>query len=348
MTDDPNIVYDDDIMITMRGVSDSVGLPFTVNPMEVVDRRALVEIREGLPGPAGPDGDPAWPWLWQGDVADVPALLALAPTTADARKAWRVVSENRVYYWTGLEFIAFADAFGAAGRKGTVTTLTGIGVAGPPGSNATAQVTGTAPHQQLQITFPRGETGDAGPPGGPGRIQDASDVLVDEDNPLGQDFILSWDAALEKFRPVPNPAPAGPWAIASNQFTGGTNIPDASRVVATLTIPAQPAPWRPRVEGGLIVQTHVSQLNASHCDIEVRVGDIDGDLVGYGYTLGASNLTRIPIFPKFEYALSPASTVGVIPANQTTTLYVVVRRVGTSKFSVSTNGAQLIVYAEPV
>ncbi|WP_109527977.1 hypothetical protein [Nocardia aurea] len=348
MSDEQNIVYDDDIMITMRGVSDSVGLPYTVNPMELVDRQSLVEIREGVPGPTGPDGDPAWPWLWQGDIADTAALFALDPTTADARKAWRVVSENRVYYWTGLEFIAFDEAFGAPGRKGAPTVLTGAGIAGPQGSDASATIIGTAPHQQLQITFPRGQTGEIGPPGAAGRIQDASDVQVDESNPLGQDYVLAWDSTLGKFRPVPNPAPAGPWAIAGNQFTGGTNIADTSRVVATVTIPAQPVPWRPRVEGGLSVQTHVSTIGAARCDIEVRIGEPDGVLVGYGYTLAADNMIRTPISPKFEYALTPESTLAVIPANQTTTLYVVVRRIGTANFSVVTNGAQLVVHAETV
>ncbi|WP_054815432.1 hypothetical protein [Nocardia arizonensis] len=348
MTDDQNIVFDDDIMITMRGVSDSVGLPYTVNPMEIVDRQALVEIREGGTGPAGPDGDPAWPWLWQGDIADTAALFALEPTTADARKAWRVVAENSVYYWTGLEFIAFADAFGAAGRKGAPNVLTGSGVAGATGSEAAAEITGAAPNQQLRITFPRGETGDVGAPGGAGRIRDASDILIDDAHPLGQDYVLAWSTALGKFRPVPSPAPAGPWAIASNQFTGGTNLSEAVRTVATATIPAQPVPWRPRVEGGLTVQTHVATLGAARCDIEVRVGGPEGEMVGYGYTLGASNVIRSPILPKFEYAMSPASTLGVVPANQTTTLYVLVRRVGTANYSVITTGAQLIVYAETV
>ncbi|MBF6096434.1 hypothetical protein IU502_29570, partial [Nocardia cyriacigeorgica] len=47
-------VFDADIQITMRGVSDPIGLPYTVNPVELVDREALVELREGPAGPEGP------------------------------------------------------------------------------------------------------------------------------------------------------------------------------------------------------------------------------------------------------------------------------------------------------
>ncbi|WP_280186656.1 hypothetical protein, partial [Nocardia gipuzkoensis] len=50
------IVYEADIRVTMRGVDDPVGLPYTVNPVELYDREALVELREGPPGGRGPRG----------------------------------------------------------------------------------------------------------------------------------------------------------------------------------------------------------------------------------------------------------------------------------------------------
>ncbi|WP_067819477.1 hypothetical protein [Nocardia inohanensis] len=349
MTDTQNTVYDDDIMITMRGVSDSIGLPYTVNPIELIDRQALIELREGPPGPPGPDGDAAWPWLWQGDIASPAALAALNLTIADARKAWRVVSENAIYYWTGLELVGLSDAFRAAGRKGAPNALTGTAVAGAPGSAASARVVGTSPGQQLEITFPRGETGDPGDPGGPGRIQDAGDVQIDDAHPLGQDYVLAWNSAAGKFQPRPSPRVSGPWAIAAGQFTGVSNTSEAKRVVATITIPAQPVKWRPVVEGGLIVQTHTATLEATRCDIEVRLGSPDGELVGYGYAHGAANVIREQISPKFEHPVSPDSTVGVVPENRTVTLYVIVRRVvGSAGYTVITQGAQLIVYAQPV
>ncbi|WP_306363100.1 hypothetical protein [Nocardia sp. CC227C] len=347
MTDATHTAYDDDIMITMHGVSDTVGLPYTANPFEVADREALLELREGASGPPGPDGEPGWPWYWQGDVADPSALHELQLTTDDARKAWRVVSENAIYYWTGLELIAFANAFGKTGRRGPVNRLTGVGIAGPTGSSAAATVTGTAPEQRVEITFPRGETGEMGDPGQTGRIQDSADVLIDDDHPIGHGHVLGWDADTGKFVPVPGPRPGGPWAVAQNQFSSGRQLSESPNVLAAITIPGQPVSWRPMVNGRINVVTHTSGV--SLCDVEVRVGGLDGELVGYGHGYPSANFAEVNIVPTFQYAMTPESNFGVISANQTTTLYVILKRVrGTARYSVSNDGAQLIVHAQPV
>ncbi|WP_278266201.1 hypothetical protein [Nocardia sp. AG03] len=347
MTENP--VFDDDIMITMRAVADSVGLPYTVNPVELVDREAVIELREGPAGPPGPEGDRAWPWDWQGDIADVDALRALDLTTADARKAWRVVSDNAVYYWTGLEFIAFGNAFGKRGHRGPVTRMTGAGVAGPTGSAASAQIVGDAPEQHLEITFPRGEIGDPGEPGGIGRIQDSADVLVDADHFLGQNFVLSWDAASQKFTPAPSPRLMGPWAIGQGQFNGGSNLDDAHRVLASITIPAQPMAWQPVVEGIVGVASKPTDQSTA-CHIEVRLGDPkEGDLVGLGVGSPATTFPVAMVAPAFAQPTSPEQPLAVVPANRTVTLYVIVRRAyGTGRYTVGSHGAQIIVYARPV
>ncbi|MGW4364615.1 hypothetical protein ACWEKT_03135 [Nocardia takedensis] len=346
-TDDPEqtVVYDDDIMITMRGVADSVGLPYTANPFELIDREALVELREGPSGPTGPEGAPAWPWLWKGDIADEAALFALSLTTADARKAWRVVASNAVYFWTGLEFIAFEDAFLAPGRRGAANPLSGMAQASAAGSSATAAVTGTAPGQVVEVTFPRGATGDAGDPGAAGRIQDAADVQIDTNHPLGQSHVLAWDTASGKFRPVPNPRPRGPWVIGEKQFAAAKNILDASKVVATVTIPAQSTSWRPIVEGGLGLQSE----GPTRCDVEVRIGGPDGDLVGYGWGHLVSRFSHVLISSSHQYPMQPGSSIGLVPANQTITLYVVVKRVaGAGSYNTYSNYSQLTVRAQPV
>ncbi|AHH16595.1 putative phage tail protein [Nocardia nova SH22a] len=342
-------VYDADITVTMRGVDDAgVGLPFTVNPFDVCGREALVEIREGEKGDPGPPGAPSWPWVWMGDAADFATLQALGLTTADARKAWRAVDEQALYLWTGLDWIRFRDAFGATGRQGPANTLTGAAIAGAPGSSAAAILTGTAPNQTLTVTMPRGEEGDQGDPGTPGAIADAADV--GDISTARQDSVLAWDDDADLWEPVPNPRLAGPWAIAGAQFAGGSNIGDALKTLATMIIPAQPVAWRPLILSGSVnymVQTSV--INGSRVDIEVRLGSIDGPLIGYGVGLGAQNQSQIGIFPKFEYPLSPASTTAVIEPNQTATLYVLARRVsGTAAYTISTAGAQLIVMAQPI
>ncbi|MBL1072948.1 hypothetical protein JK358_00905 [Nocardia sp. 2] len=333
------------MMIAMRGVSDSVGLPYTVNPLEIVDREALIEIREGPEGEIGPEGAAAWPWFWQGDITDPDALRSLMLTTADARKAWRVVSENAIYYWTGLEFIAFEAAFGRSGRQGSPNRFSGSGVAAPAGSTAIAELTGTAPAQHLMITIPRGETGPPGGPGEAGRIQDAADVLVDDAHPLGGDYLLAWDAAADRFVPRPSPRLGGPWTIGQGQFQGGANIRDRTKVVASLTIPGQPVAWRPHVTGDL----KVSAANGNRCDVEVRLGGPAGELVAGGYGPNKNNWDWILIAPRFQHPLGPASTAGVVPANQTVTLYIIVQRTqGEAAYTVLPEEAQLIVEARAV
>ncbi|WP_159844942.1 hypothetical protein [Nocardia sp. CY41] len=342
-------IYDEDVQVTMRPVSDTAGLPYTVNPVQLSQRQALIEIREGAKGPSGAEGAPAWPWIWQGDIADPAAIDALGLTTADARKAWRVVSENAIYIWTGMELVPLNEAFLAPGKQGAPNVLTGSGTAGATGSSATAAITGTAPNQHLAITFPQGVQGDTGDPGAAGAIQDASDVAVDEDHPLAQDYVLAWDTTLNKFRPVPSARNSGPWSIAGGQFTGGSNINVSPKVIATITIPAQPMQWRPIVEGGLVVYSHVNAVGDSRMDVEVRIGSTDGDLVGYGCGLAAANDNRVSIAPRFAFPMTPTATFGVVPANTTTTLYVLVRRVtGSSNYTVTTEHAQLIVYAQAV
>ncbi|CAM4499101.1 hypothetical protein NONI108955_36430 [Nocardia ninae] len=346
MTNDP-IVYADDVMITMRGVSDSIGLPNTVNPLELVDREALIELREGPVGPVGPDGAPAWPWEWQGDIADTAALRALQLTTADARKAWRVLSENAVYFWTGLEFIAFANAFGRSGRPGKPNRLTGSGVAGAAGSSASAQISGPSPGQKVTITFPRGQTGPVGDPGAAGRIQDAVDVLVDRDHPLAQDHVLAWNVAAGKFVPIAHPRRTGPWAIAQAQFNGGANLVENEKTLAAITIPSQPVPWRPMVEGWVNAGNR-GPRGRTQCDIEVRIG-ADGDVVGRGHGFSDPNFGGVMISPEFQYPLSAGSQLGVVAANQTITLHVIIKRIrGNDPYEVKTEDAHLIVYAQPV
>lgn len=338
------VVFDEDVNVTMRGVSDSVGLPYTVNSVSLVDREALIELREGPPGPTGSAGAPAWPWQWQGDVTDPAALADMKPAIEDAGKAWRVISENSVYLWTGMEFVAFRNAFGTTGYRGEPNMLTGTGVALPPGSNATAQLLGEAPNQRLEIGFPRGADGAAGDPGAPGRISDAADVRIGDEDGLGREHVLAWDSADEVFRPMPSPRVGGPWAIAGRQFTGGSNLNQPTQVLAAITIPSQPTDWRPMVQGSVRLSG-----NNARCDLEVRIGSPDGPMVGFGFGRASTNDQQVLIGPKFEYPIAPGSTIGVVPMNQTTTMYVVVRRVsGTGTYTVRNDGAQLIVHAQPV
>ncbi|SNY83939.1 hypothetical protein SAMN04244553_3580 [Nocardia amikacinitolerans] len=341
-------VYDADIQITMRGVEDSVGLPFTVNPFELADREALIEIRQGPPGAPGPQGEPAWPWIWQGDITNFAALTALGLGQADARKAWRVVAENAVYFWTGVDWIRFANAFQAPGPQGPPTVLTGSATAGATGSSAAASITGTAPNQTLSITLPRGQTGDPGDPGSAGAIAAAADVADLTEARDGS--VLAWDAAASRWKGVPNPKLAGPWAVASGQFSAASNINAEMKTVATMTIPAQPVAWRPIViSGHLTVRVHVAAHDDTRVILEVRLGSATGPLIGYGQAISTTNNGEVLMCPRWEVPITPDSTHATVAPNQTATLYVVARRVsGVRAYTIVNQGAQLVVMAQPL
>ncbi|MET7752301.1 MULTISPECIES: hypothetical protein [Actinomycetes] len=341
-------VFDADVTVTMRGVPDLVGLPVTVNSFELVGREVLVQIRQGPPGNPGPQGGPSYMFTWQGDAATFADLAALDLDTTDARKAWRAVDENALYLWTGMEWIRSINAFGALGKQGPPTTLTGTGIAGATGSSAAAALTGSAPNQALSITFPRGATGDQGDPGEAGAISDAADV--GDLTSAKQDAVLEWNATASLWQPVPNPRLAGPWAIASGQFTAGSNLNTSPKTIATMTIPSQPVAWRPIVLSGSVgVLTHVASLGDTRVDIEVRMSAIDGPLIGYGGGLGAANNTQVQLYPRFDYPLTPGSTSAVVQPNQTITLYVLARRVvGTGNYTLDAGGAQLVIMAQPL
>lgn len=342
-------VFDADVTIHMRGVPDYAGLPQTVNSVELAGRDVLIEIRQGPRGVQGAQGAPSYLFAWQGDVSTFATLQALGLGTADARQAWRVVDEDALYLWTGMEWVRDINAFGTAGIQGAPAMLTGAAVAGAPGSSAAAEITGTAPNQTLKITFPRGTQGDQGDPGEAGAISDAADV--GDLTGARQDSVLAWDADTSLWMPRANPRLAGPWAIASSQFTGGSNMSTSPKTLASMTIPAQPVAWRPLVLAGSIgLMCHVASLNESRVDIEIRLSATDGPLIGYGFGWPAANESMVTFFPRFDYALSPSdTTTAVVQPNQTITLYVIARRVvGTRNYTVTTSGAQLVVMAQPL
>lgn len=341
-------IYSSDVTVTMRGVSDPIGLPYTVNPLELAERDALIEVREGPTGGPGSEGAPAWPWTWQGDIADFATLEALPLTTADARKAWRVVAENALYVWTGVDWVRFLDAFLAPGKQGPPTLLTGSAVAGAVGSSADAEITGAAPNQTLEITFPRGAVGPEGDPGTAGAIADAADVADITDARDGS--ILSWSGTDDLWHPTPDPKLSGPWSIAGSQFAGASNVSATERVVATMTLPAQPVAYRPIVMSGhLSVKVHVSALDDTRLILDIRLGSATGPIIGFGYPLSAPNSTDITFCPRWEQPITPDSTHATVAANQTATIYVsITKTAGSRTYTVVTQGAQLLIMAQPL
>ncbi|OOL31204.1 hypothetical protein GQ85_15070 [Rhodococcus rhodochrous] len=334
----------------MTGVDDGVGLENVVNSFQVTPTEGVLELKAGNPGPTGPQGDPAWPWNWRGDVTDTATLDAIRPTLGLAHRgyAYRVVSTNAVMYWDGETFYPFMEAFGAMGPRGlpnglTIGTVTTIA----DGLPATAEITGTPPNQVLNLSLPRGGVGETGAPGQPGPIMGSVDV--DASVALADRYVLAYKGATGKFTPTPWPGAAGPYGLGESDFSSGSNVAAASSTVATRTIPGQPTAWRPRIEGGISMQSHVSSVGAGRVDCEVRLGSSTGQIVAQAPGFPSANWIRAIFYPYFGATMAPDSTVGVIPANTTVVLYVVINRnLGSSNYSWTSSGASLQVYCEPV
>lgn len=344
-----SIVYDRDAQVTMAGIVEDETLPCTVNTLEIRDDTARLEIRSGPKGATGPQGDPSHGFVDMGAIADQATLDAIPVTAADKGKAWWVQSTNEIRYWNGRFWIPFADAWQGTGHPGPANVLTGAAVTGATGSSASASLTGTSPNQMLTITVPKGATGPQGDPGVAGRIQDAVDVDLST-QALGADMVLQWDADLEKFVPAASPTWKGPWTIGGQKFAAASNSADAPRTIASMTVPAQPYPWRPYVFGRLPMQCHVDAVGDSRVDVEVRANSEDGPLFARGMGFPSANWIWTRILPKYEQVLSPATTsIGTIPAGQTTTFYVrLIRAFGSDNFSTVTDIAFLTVYAMPL
>ncbi len=336
--------------VRMTGVDDGVGLENIVNSFQVTPTEGVLELKAGNPGPPGPQGEPAYPWLWQGDVADMAALNAIRPTLTVSHRGWayRVVSTNAVMYWDGETFYPFLSAFGAEGPRGLANELTiGTVTTLAEGAPATATITGTPPNQVLNLSIPKGGPGEQGDPGQPGPIMGSSDV--DSSVALAEGYVLAYDSATSKFKPTPWPGASGPYGLSNSDFSSGSNVSAASSTIATRTIPAQPFAWRPRCEGGLSMQSHVQSIGAGRVDAEVRIGSATGQIVAQAPGFPSANWIRATFSPYFGATLTPESSVGVIPANTTVVLYVVINRnLGSSNYSWSNSLASLMVYCEPV
>ncbi|MFI7001362.1 hypothetical protein [Nocardia sp. NPDC050175] len=343
----------------IRGIDEGVGGSGLVQSLHGSPSDASLELATGTPGKRGDAGESARAFRWEGDIEDPTALAALATKLgpAQAGKAWRVLptdkSPDTLVYWNGTGFDNFVDAFGAAGPDGQSCTVTiGVVDTGPVGSELRATISGTPPNLTLDLTVPRGVQGLAGEPGPPGPLRQAPDYA---DGPHIDRTVPMWDATVAKWVPRPYPGLRGPWSIVENQaWDGGagfaaaqSNVGTNPNTVAVLNIPAQDTDWRPYITGGVVVAA--GDASETRVDAEVRLGSAGGQIValGSGWPSGVFGHNRFQ--PYFGARMTPESTVGMVPAGQPAALYVVLRRnAGSSNYSYTAAGAQIVCWARPV
>lgn len=340
-----------------RGINEGSGAG-VVTSLEGTPRDGSYEMLLGEQGPEGPEGAPGIVFVWQGDVADRAALDALIPTL-NANMfgfAYRVLDDNSVMFWDGAKFIQFTDAFGGLGLTGEVNTLSiGTVDTGNVGDPLAVSITGTPPTQTLNLTVPRGPTGQKGEDGPPGPITGSTDwdntvTLVDGMIPL-------WSESTSLWTPTEWPGFRGPWSVVESQswdnpssgfIADVSNTSTSPLTLATINIPALPIRWRPYVIGGATLSSVATDFT-TRVDLEVRIGSAAGDLVarGCGSTVYIDWYRRLR--PFFASSFSAGSTTGTIAPDTATTLYLVARRnFGSGNYNYKRANAQLIVWAQPV
>ncbi|MCM6777279.1 hypothetical protein NDR87_27710 [Nocardia sp. CDC159] len=343
----------------LRGIDEGVGAPGLVQSMHGTPRDGSFELITGTPGPVGAQGEQAATFRWEGDISDPVALAALATRlgTVHAGRAWRVKSTDTLMYWNGSGFETFTDAFGAPGPDGKPCSITiGTVDTGPVGSDLRVTLTGTAPNLVLNLVVPRGIKGRKGDPGGPGPIREASDYL---DGPLVDRAVPIWSETAQKWKLQPYPGLRGPWSLVEARAwddgpgfaPGKRDINVDSMTVAQLKIPAQDTDWRPVLGGGVVTSTTEPHeiTSVTRVDTEVRLGSPTGQIValGAGFPMGVDGIGYLQPYYGVR-SMTPDSTVGVVPAGQATTLYVVLRRKGTSTWIYYQSNAQIICWARPI
>ncbi|MFI1914817.1 hypothetical protein [Nocardia sp. NPDC020380] len=343
----------------IRGIDEGLGRPGLVQAMHGTPRDGSLELMSGTAGGAGPAGDPCPPFRWEGDIKDQAALNALAVKLGpgQAGRAWRVSDGDTLMYWNGKSFDSFVEAFGAMGPDGQPCAVSiGTVNTGPAGSDLQVTVTGTPPNLVLNLTVPQGIKGRKGEPGGPGPIRSAADYT---DGAHNDRTVPAWSSATSKWVPRPHPGLRGPWSIVDGQaWDGGpgfvpsqSNISAATITVAQLKVPAQDVDWRPHISGGVMASTTESiGIWDTRVDAEVHIGAPDGQIVAMssGFVFGLDSAGSFQ--PHFATsAMTPDSTVGVVPAGQAVTLYVVLsRNRGNSNYNFTRTGSQIICWARPV
>lgn len=341
-----------------QGLNEGIGQPGIITSLEGTPADGSYENLQGAQGDTGPQGEPGTPFRWEGDIADTAALNSIIPLLNSSMFGftYRVLSDNSVVFWTGTKFVTFADAFGGLGPTGANNVLTmGTVTTGAVGSPLIVSITGSPPAQTLNLTVPRGGTGQKGLTGPPGPLRGSTDY----DNTITHTngMVPLWSNSTNKWTPTEWPGFRGPWSVMEGQswdnLTTGfladqTNISTNPLTIATINIPAQPVRWRPYVAGGAILSSVPTDFT-TRVDLELRNGSASGEILarGIGSAVYVDWFARLR--PFYASTFTAGSTVGTIAASTAVTLYLVIRRnLGSANYNYKRSKASLIVWAQPV
>lgn len=338
------------------------------------ERRAIIEVTNGVgelllprgrPGEKGDSGEPGPGLAPDGVVSyanDADAFAALPDDLGPLDRGYCVLNDDTktAFFWSGTQWLTVHDVVGLEGPQGPpVGFVVGSVSTSPSGSSAQVSIdpASTATTKILNFVLPRGPkgavgVGQVGPAGD--ALSGASDVLWPDGGPEdGQ--VLQWDSTLNKAVWVSmNSGPVGPFSAGPNEFAAinDSSWPQDYKIVTTVNIPAMDFRWRPRVAGYCDVKVNGIMIRV---DLEARLGSASGPVIGRGPGTTVSgfleNYTTRTVISTFEGPMTPENTAATVPAGETTTIYLVLRRIDSlSTFGVETrkDRASFAVWCDPI
>ena len=198
---------------------------------------------------------------------------------------------------------------------------------------------GVASHYTLAIEVNRGATG----PSGNFTLAGATDLITGSPN---DQQTFKWSATDNAFLYASQLCGDTYSTRSFTSYSGNATV----ATLATVTVPAQPFNWRPRVVG----QAIATGTNNTHVDLVCRLNNAtSGDQVGYGYGITGAGSGSVPSYPiTLTQAFGSAITgsYGVVASGSSATLYFLATQTAatTDAWSVSNSTCNFSVKVEPI
>ncbi|AXQ51863.1 minor tail protein [Gordonia phage Catfish] len=342
--DDDGAVWDDLAIQLVANFVDLEDYPATGSLLvEVIGNKGALQLPRGRRGPQGVPGRAAAPFESVRAVSSSSALPS-NPTDGQKRTAYVASDTGKMWAWDA-DANAFAEVGLFRGEKGdqgpAVRIVAGNIAASAPGGDPAFALEQIAPDTYaLHVTLPRGEEGPEGgegPPGPSAAIATAADYNSEAGTPAPGSVLRM--GQLGMWEPAPYYQEVGPFSPDTyTEHTGAVGTTAPQRTVASVAIPAQPFPWRPRAFAGC----HVAGPVDGSMSLEVRLGAENGALVARGieYDNNDKYCTTIPVTDTAN---------SVVPAHTATTLFLIAKRnSGLAPWKQRKEFASLQVWAVPV
>ena len=288
----------------------------------------VLEYPRGRKGPQGAAGPTRMPWHLAGTVASTAELPALAATLGprDRGKAWGDQATGALHLWRGTSFATIAGGFFRDGHPGPPLAFTATASTLPPGSAATAALTGSGAGRTLHLGVAKGVDGPQGAQGPTDApLQDRPDWV----GPPPMHGQVLGCLSSEGFGGITLGSNPGTWNITSAEFLTGVRWRDrnTAHAVATAALAPRDRSYRLAVHGEIVLNMW-DYLSPTFS----ITATVNGTRVAYGraqnfpdaFAGWESHLVRIR--PSFTSKLTPTSTHGVIDPGQEANVVVEVTR----------------------